>query len=93
MGFPTGIKTKNLQASGLVATGACEFYGIVASPDGVNVGVCQVFDSLVDSGIIIGSYQCSATQTAIEALPHPIHCDNGIYVVISNLANVDVRYL
>ena len=78
---------KNISASALVFTGACDLLGIfVASSAAATV---LVYDQTSAAVPIVAN-----TFTAIAGTfyPIPAHCGNGIYVTITGTADMTVFY-
>jgi len=71
-----------LDESTLVKTGLCVIGGIVVNTDGVNDGLCVVYDGINDSGTIVARCKVKGADD-IGGLVIPFRIATGIYVKLS----------
>ena len=85
------MQYKIFTASGLVKTGACEFYGYYVNSH--SSGTVKVIDGLTaGSGrVVLDTNTLAATDiNKPTTLPAPASCVTGIYLVLGGTASVTV---
>lgn len=87
------INWTRLTTSGTVSNKACEFYGIIVTPDGTNNSYADIHNGDNSTEPKFGRVRAIATDTRSFMLPKPTVLDRGFHIVFeTNLSEVTVLW-